>query len=176
MTHDDDSLEGTRSVGCAAALLPRISAKAITTWFRRQEQAAPKSRTERNEVDALFVLKIGSTLSTRPSDPIDNAQEGHPTWFKTSRVEARSVRCLKINSVSQNGEHVMMPTVSPDEVRVEMSRRFRAAHRIQDAPATWASSDRASSEGRVSTTFQQHAWESRGARSHLVWGPPPWQL
>ena len=102
MTHDDDSLEGARPVGCAAALLPRISARAITTWFRGQEQTAPSS----NDRDAPFVLSIGSTLSTRPSDPIDKAP---PAWFKTRDRRAfqeHSVRSLKIDvdAVAQNGE------------------------------------------------------------------------
>jgi len=115
MTHDDDSLEGARSVGCAAALLPRISARAITTWFRRQEQAAPNS----HERDAPFVLAIGSTLSTRPSggDPIDKAHHPPPAWFKTrdrSAFQERSSRSLKIDvdAVSQNGE-VVPCTLNP---------------------------------------------------------------
>ena len=171
MTHDDDSPEVTRSVGCAAALLPRMSAKAITTWFRRQEQAAPNSKTECNERDAPFVLEIGSTPSTRPSDPIDKAREGLPTWFKTSDRRTHAFRFLKIDidAVGQNAEDVKTPTLSMEEVRVEFRRRFRAAHGIEDSPATRASSEwralRASSEGRVPAPFQQNAREPRGARS-----------
>jgi hypothetical protein len=158
-------------VGCAAALLPRISAKAITTWFRRQEQAAPNSETDRNEQDAPFVLEIGSTPSTRPSDPIDKAQEGLPTWFKNPVKRARSLYSLKtdIDSAGQNAEDVKTPTLSMEQVRVEFRRRFRSAHMIEEAPATRASSEwrasRASSEGRVSAPFQQNARDSSGARS-----------
>jgi len=72
-THDGAFEATTRSVGCASALLPRISFKAIARWFRKgekvggvrkEEKVVSKSKAERTCArDAPFVLVISKTLS-----------------------------------------------------------------------------------------------------------------
>ena len=91
----DDAFEGrTSSVGCAAALLPRISAKAVATWFRRQEKGVSNSKAgvKSSTRDVPFVLEIGSkstlsdasrTRNSTLSEPVDKAQESRVTWVST---------------------------------------------------------------------------------------------
>ncbi|KAJ1465522.1 hypothetical protein T484DRAFT_2027834 [Baffinella frigidus] len=78
-THGDALEATTRSVGCAAALLPRISAKAIATWFRKEKKvggvrkevvAVSNSKAESNcAKDAPLILVISKTLSDLVDHP-----------------------------------------------------------------------------------------------------------
>ncbi|KAJ1472965.1 hypothetical protein T484DRAFT_3383251 [Baffinella frigidus] len=145
-THGDAFEATTRSVGCASALLPRISAKAIATWFRKEEKAASNSKAESNcATHAPLVLEVDSTLS--------------------GMVDSRC------DSTGSNEELVKMPTLSDDEVWAEMRRRFRAAHK-KDAQATRASSDGAVVPPVQSKARPQRA----PSQPDLMWGPPPWQM
>jgi hypothetical protein len=155
-THDDACEATTRSVGCAAAFLPRM-------WFRKEEQAVSEPKSARA---APFVLEIGMNLL----DPVDHAvpisAKPAVTWFETRENDSimlhRRAASLKIGSgtAGQNFEEVKTPTLSDDNVWTEMRRRFRAAHRIDDAPAA-----RASSEGAVSAPARRKARDPKRARS-----------
>ena len=91
-THDDAIGTSTRSVGCVAALLPRISPKkAITNWYtkRRQENTAvsavPDSKAEAEGKSARhvpFILEIGETPLDPVTTPILDADDA---WSEMAR-------------------------------------------------------------------------------------------
>ena len=82
-TQDEAFEATTRSVGCVAALLPRISLKAVAKWFRQEEQAALNSKqavlnskAERSARYAPCVVETDSTLSDL-LDSRSNAASAH---------------------------------------------------------------------------------------------------
>ncbi|KAJ1472969.1 hypothetical protein T484DRAFT_1752402 [Baffinella frigidus] len=142
-THDDAFEATTRSVGCAAALLPRISAKAIATWFRKEEKAVSNRKAESNcATQRSVVLEVDNTL--------------------LGMVDSRS------GSTGSNAELVKATSLSNDEVWAEMRKRFRVAHRVADAPATRASSD----GGVVAPTQRNARPKSAPSQPVMMWGPP----
>jgi hypothetical protein len=156
----------TRSVGCVAALLPRIRLKAVAKWFRKEEQAVVKSKAESSAKNAPFVIETDITLSNL-LDSRSNAASG----------SAKSLSfCSEICSSAegQNIEEVKTSTRTNDETWAEMRRRFQNAHRNEQAAGS-----RASIDGGVSAPVQQKAREPKRARSAqatFMWGPPPWQM
>ena len=149
----DDAFEGTtRSVGCAAVLLPRISVKAVATWFHKQEKAVSNSKAEHTQ-DAPSVFEINMTWL----DPVDEAHDTHistkpvTTWYTTSKDDETVLNskaagdrhppfCLEIGSgtAGRNAEEVKTP-ISSKDAWAEMRRRFKVAH---GHPAPRASSQR----------------------------------
>ncbi|KAJ1472966.1 hypothetical protein T484DRAFT_1913806 [Baffinella frigidus] len=101
-THGDALEATTRSVGCAAALLPRISVKAIATWFRkekkvggfRKEFMAVSNQAESNcAKDVPLILVISKTLS----DLVD-----HPPFCQ--EIESGTA-CKKDGDVKTPAQH-----------------------------------------------------------------------
>ena len=116
-THDDAFEATTRSVGCASALLPRISVKAIARWFRKEakvegvckeEMAVSRSKAKRNCArDAPFVLAISKTLSDLVDYPPSCQEIESRTAFKKVRdvktLAASSVRVVNNRGFCRNG-------------------------------------------------------------------------
>jgi len=152
------ALEATpRSVGCGAALLPRISLKAIARCFRKEEKAAAAKKGKRNSISARNApcfLEIDSTFA----DPLDSRS------IAASESEKQPSFSIEIcsSAASQNVEEVQTSTLINDETWAVTRRQFTEnAHRDEKDAA------------------QQTAMESKLARSeqeNWVWGPPPWQM
>ena len=64
VTHDDALVATTSSVGCTAALLPRVSLKTIVRWFHKEEKdAAAKGKRNSISTNDAPYLEIDSTLA-----------------------------------------------------------------------------------------------------------------
>ncbi|KAJ1464356.1 hypothetical protein T484DRAFT_1758160 [Baffinella frigidus] len=99
----------TRSVGCAEALLLPI--KAIAKWFRKEEQAVPSSKAERNcATQAPFVLEIDSTLSGAGRQGLDGP---HP---RQAGLDVSHQRHERHDHLAQEGlrRHCRSPALPPE--------------------------------------------------------------
>jgi len=158
-TQDEAFDATTRSAGCAAALLPRISLKAIASWLRKEEKAASIRKGKRNSISRARIAPCGgSTLA----DLLDSrGRQGQRKCIAASGSEQTLSFSVEICSASQNGEEVQTSTLSNDETWAVLRRRFTDAHKDEKAAA------------------EQKAREAKRARSqqdNLMWGPPPWQM
>jgi hypothetical protein len=144
----------TRSVGCAAALLPRLSLKVIARWSRKEEKAAAIKKGKRNSASRARVAPCGGRTLAELLYPRSIADSG------SGKTNSFSIEICS-SAASQNGEEVQSSTLSNDETWAVMRRRFTDAHKEEKAAA------------------EQKARESRRARSeqeNWIWGPPPWQM
>jgi len=104
-THDDAFETSTRSVGCVAALLPRIS---LTNWYtkRRQEKADAHASAD-------------TRFSIRPSSAVSNSK---------ARAEDKSARQAPFILEIGDTDPVATPILDAEEAWSEMARRFHDAH------------------------------------------------
>ena len=176
-TQDEAFDATTRSVGCVAALLPRISLKArwfrkeeqgvSARWSRKEEQAVSNSKAERSARNAPCVVETDRTLSALLDSRSNAASDSAKTLSNCSEISS--------SAEGQSIEEVKTSTRTNDETWAVMRRRFQNAHRGEQGAATRASS----TDGGVPAPVQKKAREPTHARSEQemwVWGPPPWQM